>query len=503
MARIATDYLDDSAKIHPDKVAFVDELRELTFKQLQDEAWHIASALIELGHRRQPVLVYLDKGVEVIAAFQGISYSGNYYSPIDTHMPKDRIEKIVNKFRPVALVTDYAHREEAAAFADGCRVILYEEAMRKSVDASKIAESSNAVIDSDILYVLFTSGSTGTPKGVIVSHRGIVDFTEWAADQFGFDSSTIMANQSPFYFSMSVYEIFETLKCGCMTYIVPQNLFSQPTKLMKYLDEKEVNTLVWVPSVLMFLSSLNALARPHLKSLRNVFFGAEVLQAKHLNRWMDEYPNVRFVNIYGPTEVTDTCTWYEVDRRIADDEAIPIGKSCKNKDCFLLDGDNLVTQVGEIGELCMRGSGLAYGYYNDSVRTAEAFVQNPLNQAYYELIYRTGDLARYNEDGDLVYVCRKDFQIKHRGRRIELGEIETAASALDGVEDNCCLYDNDKLRIVLFYTGAADGKYVTDQLAKELPDYMIPGKRVHLDALPKNLNGKTDRQKLKSMLVEL
>ncbi len=502
MVRVVTDYLEQTAKKYPNKVAFADERRELTFGQLREEAQHLAAALIRCGFRKQPVLIYLDKSVEVMAAFQGVSYSGNFYSPLDTHMPPERMEKIVDRLAPAAVITDAAHRAEAARIAPDAVQLVYEEAMANEVDEKAIQSSVDKIIDTDILYVLFTSGSTGTPKGGIISHRAIIDFTEWATEELHFSDSSVMGNQCPFYFSMSIYDVFETLKCGCTTYIIPQKLFSQPTKLMKYLDEKKVNTLIWVPSILMFLSTLKALDRPHLGELKNLFFGAEVFQTKHLNRWMAEYPDVRFVNIYGPTELTDTCIFYDVRKHFDDSEMLPIGVPCRNKDCFLLDEDKLVTGVGEIGEICARGTGLAYGYYNDPERTDEVFVQNPLNTAYRELIYRTGDLARYNEDGDLVYVCRKDFQIKHRGRRIELGEIETAVSALDGVDDNCCLYDSEKLRIVLFYTGTAETKDVRDELAAVLPDYMLPGKRVHLDAMPKNINGKTDRQRLKEMLNE-
>lgn len=504
MVRVVTDYLDITAKRYSNKIAFVDEKRGITFSKLQEEAHHIAMSLINKNIFKQPILVYLDKSVEVIAAFLGVSYSGNYYSPIDTHMPKERIDKIVDKLNPVAIITDEEHREEAEKIIMGGSVIVYEDAQKNEIVAEKIKEFVNKVIDTDILYVLFTSGSTGTPKGGIISHRSIIDFTEWAATDLGFTEESIMGNQCPLYFSMSIYDVFETLKCGCTTYLVPQKLFSQPTKLMSYLDERKINTLIWVPSILTFISTLKALNRPHLNYLKNIFFGAEVFQTKHLNRWMAEYPNVRFVNIYGPTEITDTCIYYEVNKHFADDEMLPIGVPCLNKDCFLLDNeDRLITDVGEIGEICVRGTGLAYGYYNDSERTAEAFVQNPLNTAYRELIYRTGDLARYNEDGYFVYVCRKDFQIKHKGHRIELGEIETAVSALDGVDDNCCLYDSEKMRIVLFYTGTAEGKEISDNLAESLPDYMVPGKRVHLETMPKNITGKTDRQKLKEMIKEV
>ena len=504
MIRVVTDYLDQTAEKYPDKIAFEDERRSLSFSKLQSEAFHIATILIDQGYRRQPILIYLQKSVEVVSAFLGVAYSGNFYSPIDTNMPKERVDKILGKLQPVAIITDETHKEEAELIIKDGAVIVYEDAMNSLIKENLIRKTVESIIDTDVLYVLFTSGSTGVPKGGIISHKAIIDFTEWAAEDLNFSEYSIMGNQCPFYFSMSIYDIFETLKCGCTTYIIPQNLFSQPTRLMEYLDKRKVNTLIWVPSILMIISTLKALNRPHLSHLTNLFFGAEVFQTKHLNRWMAEYPDVRFVNIYGPTEITDTCIYYDVKKRFNDNEMLPIGIPCKNKDCFLLDEDNkLIEKTGEIGEICVRGTGLAYGYYNDPEKTAEAFVQNPLNTAYKELIYRTGDLARFNNDGDLVYVCRKDFQIKHKGHRIELGEIEATASAVEGIDDVCCLYDNEKLRIVLFYTGSVEEKEIVEKLANAIPGYMVPGKRVHLDTMPKNINSKTDRQKLKEMINKI
>lgn len=502
MVRIVTDYLDDTVRSFPDKVAFVDDKRSITFAELQEEAFHVATELIHSDLYKKPILVYLEKSIECIVAFSGVSYSGNFYSPLDVEMPDERIEKIVGKLEPAAIITDKEHADEARKILTGGIILIYEDMLNNCVDKDNIMITAKKIVDTDILYILFTSGSTGTPKGVIISHKGIIDLSEWISNCLGFSEETVMANQSPFYFSFSVYEIYQTLKNGATTYIVPQKLFSQPTKLMKYLDDNSINTIIWVPSILMLISTLRALNRPHLHNLKNVFFGAEVFQTKHLNRWMEEYPDVRFVNLYGPTEVTDTCTWYEIKEKIKDDEMIPIGKSCTNKDCFLLDDNVMVTSPGEIGEICMRGSGVAYGYYNDIEKTEEVFVQNPLNKSYKEIIYRTGDLAKYNEKMDMVYICRKDFQIKHMGRRIELGEIESTVSSVNGVEDNCCLYDEKKKKIVLFYSGKIEEKELIKELRNKLPDYMVPGKRIKIEVLPKNLNGKTDRKRLEKKMEE-
>lgn len=285
-------------------------------------------------------------------------------------------------------------------------------------------------------------------------------------------------------------------------YIIPQQCFKVPKYLLEYISHNNINTLFWVPSALVFPAALGALKKTPPIDLRNVFFGGEVMPVKYLNKWMAKYPDARYVNFYGPTEVTDTCTVYEVNRKLENTDTLPIGVPCKNMDVFLLDEqDRPAVGEGAIGEICVRGTGLACGYYNAPEKTAEVFVQNPLNHAYPEIIYRTGDLAQWNEYGELVYLSRKDFQIKHMGRRIELGEIETALLSLEEIETGCCLYDGKKSMIVAVYKGALTEQELRDQLLKLLPEYMMPNRWYPVETMPLNLNGKIDRQKLKEMYI--
>ncbi len=499
--KAVTDYLEHSAGAYPDKVAFADERREITFSEIRNEAHKIAGGLIKKAFFKSPVAVYMDKCVECINAFMGVAYSGNFYTCIDVNMPQDRISKIMNKLEPKAVITDKAHEEAARAFADGkADVLLYENLMQGEVDEEIIKETGEKITETDVCYVLFTSGSTGTPKGVVISHRAITAYSEWLTEEFKIDSSTIFANQTPFYFVMSGLDIYQTLKNGATTYIVPKQLFSFPIMLLQYLKEKNVNTIYWVPSALCTVANFRAVPEIHLDKLKLIMFSGEVMPVKQLNMWMDEYPDATFVNHYGPTEMTDIIAFYRVDRRHENDEALPIGKACDHMDILLLDDNNLPVKDGEVGELCGRGPSLAYGYYNDPEKTAEAFVQNPFNKTYEEKIYRTGDLVKYNENGELIYISRKDFQIKHMGNRIELGEIETAVSSLDGIERNCCLYDMKRSKIVLFYTGNVEKEEITENLKSLLPDYMIPNKIKKLEEMPMNLNGKVDRTKLKEMI---
>lgn len=503
MARLVTDYLDNSAKNFPNKIAFADEKRELTFSALYTESRKIAQVLIERKIFKSPVVVYLEKSVEVISCFMGAAYSGNFYTPIDVTMPESRVSKIMETLSPALIITDSAHLESAKAFAVNTEVLLYEEIQKGRSDDEAISKTLNRVIDTDVLYVLFTSGSTGIPKGVIINQKAVIDYAEWVTDTFDISSETIFGEQAPFYFDNSILDIYQTLKNGSTCYIIPQKFFMLPKNLFGFLTEKRVNTIFWVPSALCIMANLKAVDKFIVPTLQKILFCGEVMPNKQLNVWRKSYPNALYANLYGPTEITDVCAYYIVDREFADEESLPIGFPCKNTDIIVLDdSDKLVptTTANVKGELCVRGTCNSLGYYNNPEKTKAAFVQNPLNKVYDEIIYRTGDVVHYNERGEIMYDCRKDFQIKHMGHRIELGEIETAISAVEGVEQNCCLYDTEKSKIVMFYTGSIEPQAVVDAIKNTVPDYMIPNKKVKLDKMPINLNGKIDRVELKKMV---
>lgn len=498
--RLVTDYLDASAEKFSDKVAFADEERKITFSQLQNESYKIATALIEKDLFKKPVVILFEKNVSCIIGFMGVAYSGNFYTPIDIKMPINRINKILEILQPAIIITDKLHIEVAKQLEYDGEILLYEELVCKIECVESIKKRNNKLIDTDVLYVMFTSGSTGTPKGVIISHKSVIDYTEWVTEAFHINQNSIFGNQAPFYFDNSVLDIYQTLKNAATMYIIPERLFAFPIKLLEYLEEKEINTIFWVPSALCLVANLRALGKREVNKLAKVLFAGEVMPNRQLNMWRNAFPNVLFANLYGPTEITVDCTYYIVDRGFNDDESLPIGKACNNTDILVLnEKDQLVTN-GEIGELCVRGTSLALGYYNDHEKTKESFVQNPLNESYPENIYRTGDLVRYNEYGELMYVSRKDFQIKHMGNRIELGEIETAISAIEGIDCNCCLYDEKRKQIVMFFTGNMVEEDIIRQLKKSLPEYMLPNKKICLEKMPFNLNGKIDRVELKKRI---
>lgn len=497
--KLVIDYLEDTAARFPDKVALIDEARQVKFGDFQLESKKIATKLISMGLEKQPVAVYMNKSVEAVETFLGVAYSRNFYTPIDIHMPTSRVEKIVETLQPKAVITRRECFTDENMFGD-VPVLFFEDLMAGSVDEEAIATVTGRAIDTDLLYVLFTSGSTGTPKGVIISHRSVIDYTEWVAKTFDVDENHIFGNQAPFYFDNSVLDIYQMLKTGATLNIIPEKLFSFPIKLLEYVAEQKINIVFWVPSALCLVANLKALGKRDITCLKKILFAGEVMPNKQLNMWRRELPDALYANLYGPTEITVDCTYYIVDREFADSDPLPIGVPCDNSGILVLNDKNKLVQGDEIGELCVRGTSLSFGYYNNPEKTAAAFVQNPLNTQYPEIIYRTGDLVKYNELGEIIYCSRKDFQIKHMGHRIELGEIETAVSSLSGIELCCALYDESRQKIVLFYTGELDGKEIGMGLKDLVPEYMIPNRYKKVDEMPINLNGKIDRIALGKMI---
>lgn len=499
-------WLLDTADKYPDKTAIVDERGSIKYGEYLATSLALAREIININREmditnKVPVVVYLEKGCEVLASFMGTAFSGCFYSPIDVEMPGQRVEKILETLSPAIVITSRDLKRKFEEFNYKVNYIIYEDVIPKTDDKEVVIPVTENIIDTDLLYVLFTSGSTGIPKGVSICHRSVIDYIDWVTEEFHITKEDSFGNQAPFYFDNSILDIYSTIKTGATLYIIPRKLFFQPVPLLEYIRENKINTIFWVPSALMVVSKLKAFRNVDLSdTLKRVLFCGEVMPNKQLNIWRKFLPDVTYSNLYGPTEITDACTFYTVDREFSDDESLPIGKPMKNTDILVLNDKDELVKGDEIGELCVRGTSLAMGYYNNPEKTSAAFVQNPLNKAVPEIIYRTGDLVKYNEFGELLYLSRKDFQIKHLGHRIELGEIETAASSIEEITLCCCLYDDKKQKIVLFMDSDLDKEYVKEKLLLSIPEYMIPGKYIYVEDMPINANGKIDRVKLKEML---
>ena len=490
------EYLENTASCYPDKLAFADEDTALTFGELYHEARAIGSSLLAQGFSREPVVVFMRRSPQTIGTFLGIVYAGCHYVPLDEEMPAQRIQLILSQLQPRVLICDADSRGEVERYGFAGEVLLYSDIVRAKIDEAALRAVRERAIDTDPIYVVFTSGSTGVPKGVAACHRSVIDYIEALTEVLRVDSASVFGMQVPLYVDACLKEVYSTLKCGATTWMIPKQLFMFPIRLVEFLNRHGVNTVCWVVSALTLVSGLGAFKKVVPQHLSTIAFGSEVFPIRQFNLWKQHVPDARYINLYGPTETTGMTCWYEVDREFDPDEAIPIGRAFRNREILLLDGDKPAAP-GEPGEICIRGTCLTLGYYGAFDRTAESFVQNPLNPHYPELIYRTGDIGRCNEHGELVFVSRRDSQIKHMGQRIELGEIEMAAGAVDAVGGVGCIFDGKKKKIILFYMGGPDEAAVSAALKEKLPRYMLPNMIFRLERLPYTANGKLDRLALK------
>lgn len=494
------DYLIKTVKKYPTKIAFEDANDLVSYEDFNKIAMSISTEICKNTDRINcPIGIFLPKSINALVSFMGVLYSGNIYMPLDIKNPVDRLQGIIDNIKPIIIITDRKNASKLETISYNVKILIYEDMVNNT---DKFNTRYKEIIDTDGAYIINTSGSTGTPKGVLISHRSIIDYIEWATKEYGITNSEIIGNQAPFYFDNSVLDIYLTLKNGCKLIITPENLFIFPIKLMEHFEKKEVNMFFFVPSILVNIANMDILKSCKPK-FNKILFAGEVMPTKQLNYWIKHYPNALFSNLYGPTEITVDCTYYTVDRKFADDEPLPIGKKCRNSDVLIFDeNDKLITEPNCTGELCVRGSSLALGYYNNLPKTDEAFTQNPLNNHYPERIYRTGDLVYYNDRMEIIFQGRKDFQIKHMGYRIELGEIETALGKIEELENVCVVYDTKNSKIVLFYEAKKEisNKDLILALGKSLPRYMIPNDLRKIDKLPINTNGKIDRLKLKNNL---
>lgn len=524
------EWLEATVEKSPDKPAFSDTECSITFAQVYDIARNTGAYLVEqLGVDRTPVAVFAGRKMVTPAYFLGVVYAGRPYAPIDASLPDKRIEKILENLCPGAIVADRESREHVESIVDELakaegfdrpQIFIAEDISRfeqvACADSNcKISESAgDAVTDSendmlatvrrqmsmtDPLYIIYTSGSTGNPKGVMTSHLSLMTYINAYCDVMHIEESDVLGNQSPLDYIAAIRDIYLPLKTGCSTAIIPKEYFMEPNALFDYMNEKKVSSVGWSVSAFTILTSLGAFEEVGLKSLRKICFSGSVMPCRVLRKWQENLPEAHFVNQYGPTEATASCTYYSVDHTVEDDEVLPIGKAYDNYRVFLIDEHGNEPAVGEQGEICVCGPILALGYYNDKERTDAAFTLNLLNKAYPERMYRTGDYGRLDEAGILHFCGRMDRQIKHMGHRVELDEVEHAANVVDGVAESCVIYNKAKEVLILFYTGDCDRRSLALALRDELPGFMVPRKIKKLEQLPKLPNGKYDMKKLEEM----
>lgn len=501
------DSLEQTEEKFKYKTAVSDTKMSLTWHELAVMSRKIGSGICRLVPPGQPVPVLMEKSAVTLAVMLGAVYAGCFYVPVNPDNPGERLKKIFETLEAETVIADENGRkilESAGIPAAGKqKTVLAEELLQSEENPEKLAEIRAKSRGTDPLYGLFTSGSTGNPKAVIVSHRSVLQFIGHFTECFHITEEDVIGNQAPFDFDVSVKDIYSAVMTGAELALIPKEYFSTPPRLLDDLCERKVTTLIWAVSALTLVSALKGLAYRVPECVNKVMFSGEAMPPKQLRMWQEALPDAEFVNLYGPTEITCNCTFYRVKRQYGDKEKIPAGRAFPGRTVFLLDEEGKqIDGPGRQGEICVAGESLAEGYYHSPEQTAQRFVLYPLNGKEETRIYKTGDMGCLDENGELVFAGRKDFQIKHMGHRIELEEIESAMNSVEQIQRSCCIFDRERNRIVGFYMGEAEPSAVRIALKKKLPLYMVPPRLIQMSVMPLNKNGKTDRDFLRKAVSE-
>ena len=497
------------SKINPSKKAVVFDNDSITYEELDKKTNILSNHLISVGLKKsEKVIIYIPKSVELFISFISVLKSDAVYVPLNTKAPFDRNHEICKELKPTIILCNNDTFESALEIKNSLKnKIKVINVDNKFDGSSKIISYENK--PHDIAYILFTSGSTGKPKGVMITHDNIINYSKWCIDFFKIIPDDKFTNFPGLFFDLSVFDIYPSLLAGSTIVVVPDNLLLFPLKLFNYLQIHKVTIWNSVPSLYSYISNICDLTKIKINSIRLFTFNGEIMQVKTLKNWMSAYEDCRFVNQYGPTEATCATLFFEVkDIPIILEESIPIGKPINGAEVFILDEyGKLISNSSEIGELYIGGKGVAIGYFNDSQKTNSSFIKNPIDKFDENMFYKTGDLVQRLDNGNYVYIGRKDNQIKFMGYRVELGEIDCKLQSLTNVKNSATIFTKKKdwreSQIVSFIV--LNQKYSTssirNSLVKILPIYMIPKKFIILSDLPLNQNGKVDRNRLKDLYL--
>lgn len=512
--------LVQSAQRFPDRIA-VEETDQgaITYDDLNQLSDRLRDRLIYLGV--QPgdrVGVYLRKSIDAVASLFGILKAGAAYVPVDPGAPPARnayifsdctVKAIIieNKFVE-KLCAEFASQNELPALIvlDGTGGGNYLKGALGQANTNYPAHLNSFELSPDNLaYILYTSGSTGKPKGVMLSHQNALSFINWCSDVFEPTEVDRFSSHAPFHFDLSILDIYVSIKHGATLVLVDEEVGKDPTRLARLISEKRITVWYSTPSILSFLAQYGKLDQYLFSDLRLVLFAGEVFPIRHLRMLKDLLPLPRYFNLYGPTE-TNVCTYYEIPATLSVEHTkpFPIGKACTHYRNMIrvVDEQGQDVRVGQMGELIATGAGVMQGYWNLPERTANAFLVDSSGQRW----YKTGDVVVQDEDGNYLYISRRDRMVKKRGYRVELGEIEAGLYKHPEVREAAVIaLSNDENGVQIkaflsFKDGQNPSRIELKRFcAENLLAYMIPDFFSFLDNLPKTSTDKIDYQKLKTI----
>uniref|UniRef100_UPI002602E675 amino acid adenylation domain-containing protein n=2 Tax=uncultured Kordia sp. TaxID=507699 RepID=UPI002602E675 len=491
--KTVVDYFKEQVLNTPDAIAVVFENTKLTYVELDKKSNQVAFYLQEKGIIKNSLVpICTERSLEMYIGILGILKSGGAYVPIDTKNPIERIQFILKDVDSEIILTTTASKELVKV--SGKESIYIDELINASDNLRSPREIN--IVTSQLAYVIYTSGTTGNPKGVMNAHSGLLNRLLWMQDDVNITSQSILLQKTPYVFDVSVWELLMPLISGCTLVMATPEGHKDPDYLQKIITSQKVTHIHFVPSMLeAFVTSVEA---SNNNSLSHVICSGEALSAQLVKKFKEKFTNTRIHNYYGPTEAAIDVT--KIDLTAKEYEVlIPIGKPVANTTVYIVDDAFQLCPIGVQGELLIGGIQVAKGYINRKELTEEKFILSPFKND--ERLYKTGDIAKWLPDGNIQYLGRKDDQVKIKGFRIELGEIEAALRNIQYIEQAVVIVwedanDNKQLVAYVIATEEIDNKAIQKEIAKQLPDYMIPKLYMQLESFPLTTNGKIDKKSL-------
>jgi D-alanine--poly(phosphoribitol) ligase subunit 1 len=471
----------------------------LNYQQLNERANQVAHLLRSQGVQPgQIVGIMVERSFAMIIGIFGILKAGAAYLPLLPEEPPERLRYVLDNAGVKILLV---HAATVSKAPEGMTLIDLEQSQTYT------GPISNPVIVNEpgnLAYVIYTSGSTGKPKGVMIEHRSVVNRLHWMQSAYPIDNQDVLLQKTSFCFDVSVWELFWWAIEGATLCLLMPRGEKIPQALVETIKKHKVTVLHFVPSMLnVFLDYLDG--KPEkvvtaLTSLRRIFASGEALSPAHVrlfNQIIQQDVGCRLTNLYGPTEATVDVTFFDCPSN-SDLKRIPIGRPIQNIRAYIIKNGKQA-HIGEPGELCLAGVGLARGYLNNVQLTNKRFLEHPAVPG--ERIYRTGDVARWLPDGNIEYLGREDQQVKIRGLRIELGEIENTIRTFPGVVDCVVITKkySESIDLIVSYLVCKediDADALKQHLRRYLPEYMVPSHFEKISEIPLNSNGKADRKAL-------
>lgn len=499
MFRSVAGLIRSAEEKYKDRTAYNDLKHRISFSEAGDLSSRVACAALDMGLAGKPVLIFTSQDVYTPVLFLGFARAGCFYIPVDPSQNPNRVKQIVEAASPSLIVASDDIRSLVEDTGYKGNVISPGELFSHETGEDRLKAAEDETGPSSPMYVIYTSGSTGKPKGVLTSAGSLLNYIEAVNEVLELTPEDVLGSQSPLDYIAAIRDIYLPLLTGAMTVIIPRSTFAMANDLASVLDNNHVSVLCWSAAGLEIAYKTGLLDELATDSIRKVLFSGSPLPGRILKEWQARLPDALFINQYGPTEATASCTYYVVKEKADDSTVLPVGVPYRNYKIILLNEDGTGTPRGGMGEICVSGIGVAMGYYRNEELTAKSFVQNPLNRDSREIIYKTGDYGRINGDGLLEFHGRKDRQIKFMGHRVELEEIELCCMGVPGVDNCAAVFDAGRSLIVLYFEGSAERKEIAVYLRSNLPAFMVPGKTVKIDKIPRLPNGKPDINEVKRL----